>query len=80
MDRIKKLALAALMAFALAAGGVAVGAGAEQVAGSKGCGPGGGANACYESSSLPATPEELQIASAPGCGKPPVASACRESS
>ena len=56
MVRIKKIVLATLVAFALAAGGMAVGAGAEQIASSKG----GRADAARESASVPTQPEELQ--------------------
>jgi hypothetical protein len=60
MARIKKITLAALVAFALAAGGLAVGGGVGQVAGSNPTSFG------RESASLLATPEEAQIASSAG--------------
>ena len=66
MVRIKKLALAALVAFALAAGGLATGAEAAQPASSPGCNPPLPSKACHESASLPPTPDELQIASSAG--------------
>jgi hypothetical protein len=61
MERIKKLTLAALFTLALAAGGLAVGAGAEQFASSNPKSFG------HESASLQVTPDEpLQVAGSAG--------------
>jgi hypothetical protein len=49
MARIKKITLAALVALALTAGGLAIGGEASQVAGSKGCRPPNESRACRES-------------------------------
>jgi hypothetical protein len=58
MVRIKKITLAALMAFALAAGGLAVGGETAQIAGSQG----DKSKAGRESSIAWATPDAPQIA------------------
>jgi hypothetical protein len=62
MARMKKLALAALMALALAAGGFAVGGETAQIAGSKG----GLADPARESSIAWAAPDQRQIAGSKG--------------
>jgi hypothetical protein len=62
MIRVKKLAWAALVALAVAAGGLAVGGEAAQIAGSKG----DMARLGRESASVWAAPDQVQIASSAG--------------